>query len=72
MQNAHENFLTLCQMVLLPNINFLISRQNKLPKIDTKNVEAVVWYQKQGSITKSIVFKFSLRLCEHFASKGKN
>ena len=26
----------LCQMVLLPNINFLISKQNKTPKIDPK------------------------------------
>ena len=35
-QTAHGNFLTLCQMVLHPNINFLISKQNKTPKIDPK------------------------------------
>ena len=34
LQTAHGNFLMLCQMVLLPNINFLISKQNKTPKID--------------------------------------
>ena len=33
-QTSHGNFLMLCQMVLLPNINFLISKQNKTPKID--------------------------------------
>ena len=36
LQIAHGNFLMLCQMVLLPNINFLISKQNKTPKIDPK------------------------------------
>ena len=39
LQNAHGNFLILCQMVLLPNINFLISKQNKTPKIDPKMLE---------------------------------
>ena len=33
------SFLMLCQMVLLPNINFLISKQNKTPKIDPKMVK---------------------------------
>ena len=36
LQTAHGNFLILCQMVLLPNINFLISKQTKTPKIDPK------------------------------------
>ena len=35
-QTAHGNFLILCQMILHPNINFLISKQNKTPKIDLK------------------------------------
>ena len=34
LQTSHGNFLMLCQMVLIPNINFLISKQNKTPKID--------------------------------------
>ena len=38
LQAAHENFLMLCQIVLLPNINFLISKKNKTPKIDPKMV----------------------------------
>ena len=29
----------LCQMVLLPNINFLISKKNKTPKVDPKMVK---------------------------------
>ena len=29
LQTTHGDFLMLCQMVLLPNINFLISKQNK-------------------------------------------
>ena len=36
LQTAHGSFLMICQMVLLPNINFLISKQNKTPKIDPK------------------------------------
>ena len=36
LQTAHGNFLMLCQMVLLPNINFLTSKQNKTPNIDPK------------------------------------
>ena len=28
LQTAHENFLILCQIVLLPNINILISKQD--------------------------------------------
>ena len=36
LQTAHGNFLILCQMVLHPNINFLITKQNKTPKIDPK------------------------------------
>ena len=39
LQTAHGDFLMLCQMVLLPNINFLISKQNKTPKIDPKMVK---------------------------------
>ena len=39
LQTAHGNFLMLCPMVLLPNINFLISKQNKIPKIDPKMVK---------------------------------
>ena len=38
-QTAHENFLLLCQMVLLPNNNFLISKQNKTLNIDPKMVK---------------------------------
>ena len=36
LQTAHGNFLMLCQMVLLPNIIFLISKQDKTPKVDLK------------------------------------
>ena len=36
LQTAHGNFLILFEMVLLPNINFLISKQNNAPKIDPK------------------------------------
>ena len=36
LQTAHGNFLMFCELVLLPNINFLISKQNKTPKIDPK------------------------------------
>ena len=36
LQTAHRNFLILCDIVLHPNINFLISKQNKTPKIDPK------------------------------------
>ena len=36
LQIAHGNFLILCQMVLHPNINFLISKQNKTTKIIPK------------------------------------
>ena len=36
LQTAHGNFLKLCQMVLLPNINFLSSKKNKTTKIDQK------------------------------------
>ena len=39
LQTAHGNFLMLCPMVLLPNINLLISKQNKTPKIDPKMVK---------------------------------
>ena len=38
LQTAHGNFLMFRQMVLLPNINFSISKQNKTPKIDPKMV----------------------------------
>ena len=34
--NTHGNFLILCQRALLPNINYLISKRNKTPKIDSK------------------------------------
>ena len=46
LQTAHDNFLVLCQMVLLLNINFLISKQNKKPKIDPKMVK-----QQAGIVT---------------------
>ena len=36
LQTAHRNFLILCQIVSHSNINFLISKQNKAPKIDPK------------------------------------
>ena len=36
LQTAHGNFLKLSQMVLLPNINFLISKKHKTTKIDQK------------------------------------
>ena len=36
LQTAHGNFLILFQIVLHPNINVLISKQNKKPKIDPK------------------------------------
>ena len=31
---AYGKFLILCQIILFPNINFFISKQNKTPKID--------------------------------------
>ena len=40
LQTAHGNFLKLCQMVLLPNINFLISKKNKTTKIDQKRLSS--------------------------------
>ena len=36
LQTADSNFFIFCQMALLSNINFLISRQNKSTKIDPK------------------------------------
>ena len=36
LETAHGNLLILCQMVLLPNINFLINKQNKKSKMDPK------------------------------------
>ena len=36
LQTPHMNFLILCQIVLHPNISFLISKQNKAPKNDPK------------------------------------
>ena len=36
LQTAHGNFLILCQIVLHPNINFLISKQNKATKTNPK------------------------------------
>ena len=43
LQTARGNFLIPYQMILLPNIDFLISKQNKTPKIDPKNAEAAGW-----------------------------
>ena len=42
LQTAHENFLILCQIVLLLNINFLITKQNKTPKIKQWAVIAIL------------------------------
>ena len=36
LQTAHRNFLKFCQIVSHFNINLLISKQNKAPKIDPK------------------------------------
>ena len=36
LQTTHGNILILCQMGLLPDINFLSSKQNRRPKIDPK------------------------------------
>ena len=36
-------FLILYQMILLPNTNFLINKQNKTPKIDPNNVATGGW-----------------------------
>ena len=36
LQTAHRNLLILCQIVLHPYINFLISKKNKTPKTDPK------------------------------------
>ena len=33
---AHRNFHILCQMVLLSNVNFLSSKQKRIPKIDSQ------------------------------------
>ena len=44
LQTTQGNFLILCQMVLILNINLLISKQNKTTKIDSQNVKAVGWY----------------------------
>ena len=42
LQTAHRNFLILCDIVLHPNINFLISKQNKTPNIDPKMLNRLV------------------------------
>ena len=39
LQTAPENFLIYCQILLHPNINFLISKQNKAPKINAEMVK---------------------------------
>ena len=36
LQTTHGNIFILCQMGLLPDINFLSSKQNRRPKIDPK------------------------------------
>ena len=36
LETALGNFFILFHMVLLANINFLIGKQNKIPKIDPK------------------------------------
>ena len=36
LQNAHRNFLILCQIALHPNIYFLMSKQYKTPQIHSK------------------------------------
>ena len=36
LKTAHRNFAILCQIVSVPNIIFLISKQKKTPKIDPK------------------------------------
>ena len=43
-ETANGSFLTFCQMVLIPKINFLVSKQNKTPNKLIKNVKAVRWY----------------------------
>ena len=35
-QTAHTTFHIFCQIDVHPNVNFLISKQNKTPKIDPK------------------------------------
>ena len=40
-QTAHGNFLILCQMEILPKVNFLISKQNKTPNIDPKMLKYI-------------------------------
>ena len=42
-QIAHGNLLIFCQMVLHPNINFLISKKTRHQKL-IQNVEAINWY----------------------------
>ena len=42
LQIAHGNFLILCQMVLLPKIDFLISKQNSTPKLDPTILSSVL------------------------------
>ena len=39
LQTAHGYFLILCQIVLHLNINFLIRKQNKTPKLDPEMVK---------------------------------
>ena len=53
-QTAHRNFLMLCQMVLLSNINFLISKQNKTSKIDPKMLK-----QQAGNATFRHILSFT-------------
>ena len=42
-QTARGNSFILFQMILLPNINFLINKKNKTPK-RFKIIEAIDWY----------------------------
>ena len=69
-ETANGSFLTFCQMVLLPNINFLVSKQNKTPNKLIKNVKAVCWYCYSQtcfcSNSNDILNKFSQLLCTWF------
>ena len=43
LQTLHGNFLMFCQMVFISNNNFLISKQNKALKIDTKMLTGIAF-----------------------------
>ena len=56
LRTAHGHLFMLCQTVLLPNINFLISKQNKTQKSDPKMLKhqaGIAIFRKVQSFTQT-------------------